>query len=98
MFSDTANNRVRSLAFDDERTIATVLGTGRGGSGVGSGAETELCLPRGLCAFGQGFALADSANHRIVQFDLDWGPALSRKARESLTDSGPFTARTLGRW
>ncbi len=78
LFSDTANNRVRSLAFDEQHTVATVLGTGRGGSGVGSGAQTELALPRGLTTLGHGFAVADSANHRILQFDSDWGRRVAR--------------------
>lgn len=80
LFSDTANNRVRSLAFDDQYTVATALGTGRSGPGIGDGTIAELSLPRGLCAAGQGFALADSANHRIVQFDFIWPPQLPRKA------------------
>jgi len=71
LFADTANNRVRALAFDQEHTVSTVLGTGRGGPGVGFGSETELSLPRGLCAVGAGFAVADSANHRIVYFELN---------------------------
>ena len=69
LLSDTANNRVRALGFDERHTVSTVLGTGRGA------ADTQLSLPRGLCAFGQGFAVADSANHRVVQFDFDWPPA-----------------------
>lgn len=71
LFADTANNRVRALAFDAQHTVSTVLGTGRGGQGVGFGSQTELSVPRGLCAFGAGFAVADSANHRIVYFELD---------------------------
>ena len=71
MFADTANNRVRALSFDAQYTVSTVLGTGRGGQGVGFGTKTELSLPRGLCALGTGFVVADSANHRIVRFELD---------------------------
>ena len=67
VFSDTANNRVRRLTFDDQHTVSTLLGNGQPGSGVG-GAGTQLNLPRGLAPFNDGYAVADSANHRILWF------------------------------
>jgi len=67
LFSDTANNRVRSLAFDRSNTVSNVLGTGRGGNGVSP--EAELCLPRGLTAVPGGFVVADCLNHRLLFCD-----------------------------
>ncbi|MEO6598589.1 MAG: N,N-dimethylformamidase beta subunit family domain-containing protein, partial [Polyangiaceae bacterium] len=72
LFSDIANNRVRALAFDAWHTVSTVLGTSRGGGSLGSSAQTALSVPRGLCPLGEGFVVADSGNHRIVQFDFAW--------------------------
>jgi sugar lactone lactonase YvrE len=66
LFSDTANNRVRAMSLDDSFTVTNVLGTGRGGSGVGAETETELCLPRGLAAVGDGYVVADCLNHRLI--------------------------------
>ncbi|HEX3774650.1 MAG TPA: N,N-dimethylformamidase beta subunit family domain-containing protein, partial [Polyangiaceae bacterium] len=68
VFSDTGNNRIRLLEFGATSTVSTLLGTGRSGSTVGDGTQTELWLPRGLCAFRAGYVVADSANHRILWF------------------------------
>jgi DNA-binding beta-propeller fold protein YncE len=68
IFSDVANNRVRRVAFDAAHTVSTLIGTGRGGSLAGAGPETEVNLPRGLARVSDGYVLADSANHRILQF------------------------------
>ncbi len=70
IFADTGNNRVRSLLFDDESFVWTLLGTGEAGTNVGAGAETQLIFPRGLCAYGSGYAVADAANHRILGFEV----------------------------
>ncbi len=68
VFSDTGNNRVRALLFDEQNTVSTLLGSGHAGAGAGSGAETQVVLPRGLTPFNGGYCLADSANHRILWF------------------------------
>ncbi len=70
IFSDTGNNRVRALLFDQENFVWTLLGTGTAGTNVGSGASTQLIFPRGLTAYGSGYAVADAANHRIVAFEV----------------------------
>ncbi len=69
LFSDTGHDRVRTVTLSDAHTVTTVVGDGRVGASIGSGATTNLVLPRGLARSGQGFAVADSANHRIVAFD-----------------------------
>ena len=66
LFSDVANNRVREVAFDGAHTVSTSVGSGRGGSSVGIGSETEVNLPRGLAQVADGYVVADSANHRIL--------------------------------
>ena len=66
LFCDTGNNRVRAVAFDERHTVSTALGSGHGGSGVGS--QTQLSMPRGLAVTADGFAVADSLNHRILHF------------------------------
>ncbi|HEX7477895.1 MAG TPA: N,N-dimethylformamidase beta subunit family domain-containing protein [Polyangiales bacterium] len=68
LFSDTGHGRVRAVTLSASHTLTTVLGDGRAGTAIGSGATTNLGLPRGLARFGQGFAVADCANHRIVEF------------------------------
>jgi streptogramin lyase len=68
VFSDTGNNRIRGLLFDEQNTVWTLLGNGQAGTAVGSGAETRVNMPRGLTPFNGGFAVADCANHRIVWF------------------------------
>jgi sugar lactone lactonase YvrE len=68
VFSDTGNNRMRGMAFDEQSTVSTVLGSGEAGAGSGAGAATQVVLPRGLTAFNGGYAVADSANHRILWF------------------------------
>jgi hypothetical protein len=64
VFTDTANNRVRSVALDATHTVRTLLGSGRGGNAVG--AETELSLPRAIAAVSDGYVVADTGNHRIL--------------------------------
>ena len=70
LFTDTGNNRIRAVAFDERNTVSTVLGSGRVGSSVGLGSQTELSMPRGLAAMPGGFAVADAMNHRILFFSL----------------------------
>jgi hypothetical protein len=67
-FSDTGNNQVRAVALAGTHAVTTAAGDGRAGLGVGTGGTTNLALPRGLSKLGNGFAVADSGNHRIVWF------------------------------
>jgi len=69
-FSDTANNRVRAALLDGDHFVWNLLGSGGAGARVGSGAETQLILPRGICPYQGGYAVADAANHRIVAFEI----------------------------
>jgi hypothetical protein len=57
VFSDTANNRVRRMSLDATSTVSTLFG-----------ASERIALPRGLTEFASGYAVADSANHRILWF------------------------------
>jgi len=66
ILADTGNHRVRSVGLDGDFLVSGVLGDGNVGDGDGS--DTRLSLPRGLCAFSTGIALADSMNHRILWF------------------------------
>jgi DNA-binding beta-propeller fold protein YncE len=76
LFCDTGNNRVRSVAFDERNTVSTLLGSGRAGSGIGFGSDTELIMPRGLAATGDGgYLVADALNHRILYFSTASRPA-----------------------
>ncbi|MEP7050497.1 MAG: N,N-dimethylformamidase beta subunit family domain-containing protein, partial [Pseudomonadota bacterium] len=64
--TDTGNNRVRFVAFDDDYTVTSLLGTGKSGSGIGTGSTTDILFPRGVCAYQDGFALTDSLNNRVI--------------------------------
>ncbi|HYP76291.1 MAG TPA: N,N-dimethylformamidase beta subunit family domain-containing protein [Polyangiaceae bacterium] len=78
VFTDTGNNRVRALSLDAHNGVVTLLGTGRGGDGVGEGAGTELCLPRSIAAVADGYVVADTMNHRILHFSNDPGAFFTR--------------------
>lgn len=62
VFGDALSYRVRRVRESD-RTTNTLLGDGRFGPMPG-----RIALPRGIVAFQDGYAVADSANHRIVWF------------------------------
>jgi sugar lactone lactonase YvrE len=66
--TDTGNNRVRFVAFDDDNTVSTLLGTGQPGDGVG--ADTELVFPRGAAAVSDGYVVTDCLNHRVLWFRM----------------------------
>ena len=65
VFSDALNHRLRALSLDD-RTVTTLVGDGRLGTGTGTGATTQLAVPRGVTTYREGLALADAANHRVL--------------------------------
>jgi sugar lactone lactonase YvrE len=78
VFTDTGNNRIRTVALDKERTVLTLIGSGRNGDAVGAGHDTELSLPRALARVSDGYVVADTANHRILQFSNDPGALIQR--------------------
>jgi sugar lactone lactonase YvrE len=69
IITDTGNNRVRFLAFDDDYTVSTLLGTGQPGSGIGP--DTEVVFPRGVAAVSDGYVVTDCLNHRVLWFRID---------------------------
>lgn len=67
VFSDTSNYRVRRIDLaSTAKTVTNLVGDGRFGAGVGTGATTRVVLPRGIAAFGTRLYLLDSGNHRIL--------------------------------
>jgi len=76
VFTDTGNNRVRTVELSAPYHVATLLGTGRGGNAVGPGRESELSLPRAIAAAPNGYYVADTANHRILFFSIDLDAAV----------------------
>ncbi len=66
--TDTGNNRIRFIAFDDDFTVSSLLGTGQYGSGIGTGSTTDILFPRGVCAYNDGYAITDSLNNRVIWF------------------------------
>jgi len=68
LFSDTANNTLRTFDLDAGR-ISRCAGTGHFGSALGSGRSAELSLPRGLAVVGGRVVVAYSGNHRLVSVE-----------------------------
>ena len=64
--TDTGNHRIRFVAFDDDYTVTSLVGSGRAGSDVGTGSTTDILFPRGVCAYKDGFAVTDSLNNRVI--------------------------------
>ncbi|MEO8901137.1 MAG: hypothetical protein ABI488_05640 [Polyangiaceae bacterium] len=60
--TDTGNNRIRFVAFDDDYTVRSLLGTGQNGAG----STTDIIFPRGVCAHRDGFAVTDCLNNRVI--------------------------------
>lgn len=79
VFTDTGNNRVRTVLLDEQRTVLTLVGSGRNGDAIGAGHETELSLPRALAAVSDGYVVADTANHRILHFTNDPAALVQRE-------------------
>jgi len=66
--SDTANYKLRLVSLTSKTfAVSTLVGDGRYGSELGSGATTRLVNPRGLALTPTGILVADSANHRILR-------------------------------
>jgi hypothetical protein len=70
LVADTYNHKLK-LADLKAGTLATLAGTGKPGKGEGTALASALNEPGGV-AVGQGkIWIADTNNHRIVQYDLD---------------------------
>ena len=67
--SDSANYKVRRVALSSDHTVTTLVGDGRAGVEVGTGATTHVVNPRGIALTPTGYIVADSGNHRILRID-----------------------------
>lgn len=65
--SDSQNYKVRRIALSADHTVTTLVGDGRGGLEVGTGATTHVVNPRGLALTPSGYLVADSGNNRILR-------------------------------
>jgi hypothetical protein len=65
LIADTSNNRVREV--NPAGTIFTVAGTGAAGASGDGGPPTSAALnePKAMLAYGDGYLIADSSNHRV---------------------------------
>jgi sugar lactone lactonase YvrE len=66
LFSDTGSYRVRQLTLSPSPRVSTLVGDGSFGQTLGS--RAEVVLPRGLARYGDGFAVADCGNYRVLFF------------------------------
>jgi hypothetical protein len=75
--ADTANNRVRRLSLaDDVQLVTSVTGPDPAAAEPDKAASSlPLLLPRGIAPFDSGYAVADSAHHRIVWLSRELAPA-----------------------
>jgi len=71
VFTDTANNRIRSVEFKEPHNVITLLGGARGDNAPGGGRESDLNLPRAIASVADGYVVADTANHRLLHFSND---------------------------
>jgi sugar lactone lactonase YvrE len=64
VFTDTGNYRVRAVELNGHHQVSTVVGDGNASPDLATGAH--LALPRGVALYDGGYAISDSANHRIL--------------------------------
>jgi outer membrane protein assembly factor BamB len=64
VFADTGNDRVRAVELNADHVVSTVVGDGNASPDLATGAH--LALPRGVALYDGGYAISDSANHRIL--------------------------------
>lgn len=64
VFADTGNSRVRAVELDGDHAVSTVVGDDNVNPDLSTGAH--LALPRGVVSYQGGYAISDSANHRIL--------------------------------
>ncbi len=67
--SDSANYKVRRIALSDDHTVTTLVGDGRAGEGLGTGATTHVVNPRGIAVTSSGYVIADSGNNRVLRVE-----------------------------
>jgi sugar lactone lactonase YvrE len=65
--SDSQNYKVRRIALSGDHTVTTLVGDGRGGAELGTGATAHIENPRGLALTPLGYIVADSGNNRILR-------------------------------
>lgn len=65
VIADMGNYRLRELDLSTGR-VATLAGDGRAGLDVAGPNGVHLVLPRGVVKYRDGYAVADTGNHRIV--------------------------------
>lgn len=66
--ADTYNHKLKVIDIDEQR-IKTVVGTGLPGMGTGHGRNAMLNEPGGLTVLNNKILIADTNNHRIMQYD-----------------------------
>ncbi len=69
MIADTYNHKLKLLDLD-KRVVRTLAGTGQPGRGEGEGLRAQLNEPGGVAVLGERVLIADTNNHRIIQYDL----------------------------
>ncbi len=69
LVADTYNHKLKLLDLE-RREVKTLAGTGQPGNKDGSAEKAMMNEPGGLTVVGRRVLIADTNNHRIVQFDL----------------------------
>lgn len=70
LIADTYNHKLKLLNVD-KRVVRTLAGTGQPGRGEGEGLRAQMNEPGGLAVLGKRVLIADTNNHRIMQYDLE---------------------------
>ncbi len=70
LIADTYNHKLKLLNMD-KRVVRTLAGTGQPGRGEGEGLRALMNEPGGLAVLGKRVLIADTNNHRIMQYDLE---------------------------
>ena len=70
LIADTYNHKLKLLNVD-ERSVQTLAGTGIPGRGHGEGLRAQMNEPGGLAVLGKQVLIADTNNHRIMQYDME---------------------------
>jgi sugar lactone lactonase YvrE len=65
--ADSANYKVRRVALSGDHTVTTLVGDGRAGIDLGTGATAHVVTPRGIAVTASGYLVADSGNNRILR-------------------------------
>jgi DNA-binding beta-propeller fold protein YncE len=81
VIADTYNHKVK-LLDRAAGEVTTLLGSGRPGRRLGTAADTELNEPGGVAAIGGRLLIADTNNHRILEFSPQSGKVRAWPLRE----------------